>query len=135
MDVANKLLDLFKSLKGGTDGTKNKAGVILAALTGIVALTVIAILSFRAWRMGKKLAKLQHEKDVADEKAEQAVADAMIAESEEEKQAAQAQIEEIRKRLLEIAVATQEAQTTYDQAKESINEIETWEDFDNRGNK
>jgi len=131
MDIVNKLLDLFRSLKGeGKDGKKSKAGIILAALTGAVALTIIGILSFRAWKTGKKLAKLQHEKAVTDEKAEQAVADAMIAESEEEKQAAQAQIEEVRRKLLALAEAMQEAETTYEQAKETIHEIKNWDDFD-----
>ena len=93
MDIVNKLLDVFRSLKStGEDGKKKKGGAILAAVIGSVAAIIIAILSFRAWKTGKKMAKLLHEKAVTDEKAEQAVADAMLAESEAEKQAAQVEI-------------------------------------------
>jgi peptidoglycan hydrolase CwlO-like protein len=129
MDVVNKLLDVFRSLKGNKDA-KKKAGIGMAAIIGAVAAIIIAILSFRAWKTGKKMAKLLHEKAVTDEKAEQAVADAMIAESEAEKQAAQVEIEKIRKKLLEIAVTLQEAEQEYEQAKETIHEIKTWDEFD-----
>jgi biopolymer transport protein ExbB/TolQ len=129
MDVVNKLLDVFRSLKGNKDA-KKKAGVGMAAIIGAVAAIIIAILSFRAWKTGKKMAKLLHEKAVTDEKAEQAIADAMIAESEAEKQAAQVEIDKIRVRLAELAEVMQETEKTYEQAKETIHEIKTWDEFD-----
>jgi len=131
MDVVNKLLDVFRSLKSkGEDGKKKSAGTILALAIGAIAAIIIAILSFRAWKTGKKMAKLLHEKAVTDEKAEQAVADAMLAENEQERLEAQAKIEEIRRRLAVIAESMQEAEQTYEQAKETIHEIKTWDQFD-----
>jgi hypothetical protein len=131
MDVVNKLLDVFRSLKSkGEDGKKKSVGTILALAIGAVAAIIIAILSFRAWKTGKKMAKLLHEKAVTDEKAEQAVTDAMLAENEEEREEAQAKIEAIRKRLVVIAESMQEAEKTYEQAKETIHEIKTWDQFD-----
>ena len=131
MDVVNKLLDVFRSLKSkGEDGKKKSAGTILALAIGAIAAIIIAILSFRAWKTGKKMAKLLHEKAVTDEKAEQAVADAMLAENEQERLEAQAKIEEIRKRLADIAETMQEAEKTYEQTKETIHEIKTWDQFD-----
>jgi len=131
MDVVNKLLDVFRSLKSkGEDGKKKSAGTILALAIGAIAAIIIAILSFRAWKTGKKMAKLLHEKAVTDEKAEQAVADAMLAENEQERLEAQAKIEEIRRRLAAIAESMQEAEQTYEQAKETIHEIKTWDQFE-----
>jgi len=131
MDVVNKLLDVFRSLKSkGEDGKKKSAGTILALAIGAIAAIIIAILSFRVWKTGKKMAKLLHEKAVTDEKAEQAVADAMLAENEQERLEAQAKIEEIRRRLAVIAESMQEAEQTYEQAKETIHEIKTWDQFD-----
>ncbi len=131
MDVVNKLLDVFRSLKSkGEDGKKKSAGTILALAIGAIAAIIIAILSFRAWKTGKKMAKLLHEKAVTDEKAEQAVADAMLAENEKERAEAQAKIEEIRRKLAVIAESMQEAEQTYEQAKETIHEIRTWDQFD-----
>jgi hypothetical protein len=131
MDVVNKLLDVFRSLKSkGEDGKKKSVGTILALAIGAIAAIIIAILSFRAWKTGKKMAKLLHEKAVTDEKAEQAVTDAMLAENEEEREEAQAKIEAIRKRLVVIAESMQEAEKTYEQAKETIHEIKTWDQFD-----
>ena len=131
MDVVNKLLDVFRSLKSkGEDGKKKSAGTILALAIGAIAAIIIAILSFRAWKTGKKMAKLLHEKAVTDEKAEQAVADAMLAENAQERAEAQAKIEAIRKRLADIAETMQEAEKTYEQTKETIHEIKTWDQFD-----
>lgn len=129
MDVVSTLLDVFRSLKGNKDA-KKKAGIGMAAAIGAVAAIIIAILSFRAWKTGKKMAKLLHEKAVTDEKAEQAVADAMLAESEAEKQAAQVEIDKIRVRLAEIAKKMQEAEQAHEEAKDTINEIRSWDDFD-----
>lgn len=131
MDIVNKLLDIFRSLKSkGEDGKKKSAGTILALAIGAIAAIIIAILSFRAWKTGKKMAKLLHEKAVTDEKAEQAVADAMLAENAQERAEAQAKIEAIRKRLADIAETMQEAEKTYEQTKETISEIKDWDQFD-----
>jgi hypothetical protein len=131
MDVVNKLLDVFRSLKGkGEDGKKKSVGTILALAIGAIAAIIIAILSFRAWKTGKKMAKLLHEKAVTDERAEQAIADVILADNEEERAEAQAKIEAIRKRLVVIAESMQEAEKTYEQAKETIHEIKTWDQFD-----
>ena len=129
MDVVNKLLDVFRSLKGDKDG-KKKAGPLIALAIGAVAAIIIAILSFRAWKTGKKMAKLLHEKAVTLEKADQALADVLLAESEADKKAAQVKIDKIRERLVEIAEVMQETEATYEQAKETIHEIKTWDDFD-----
>ena len=131
MDVVNKLLDVFRSLKGkGEDGKKKSVGTILALAIGAVAAIIIAILSFRAWKTGKKMAKLLHEKAVTDEKAEQAITDVILADNEEERAEAEAKIEVIRKRLAVIADSLKEATRTYEQAKETIHEIKTWDQFD-----
>jgi hypothetical protein len=131
MDVVNKLLDVFRSLKSkGEDGKKKSAGTILALAIGAIAALIIAILSFRAWKTGKKMAKLLHEKAVTDEKAEQAITDVILADNEEERAEAEAKIEVIRKRLAVIADSLKEATRTYEQAKETIHEIKTWDQFD-----
>jgi hypothetical protein len=131
MDVVNKLLDVFRSLKSkGEDGKKKSAGTILALAIGAIAALIIAILSFRAWKTGKKMAKLLHEKAVTDERAEQAIADVILADNEEQRAEAEAKIEVIRKRLAVIADSLKEATRTYEQAKETIHEIKTWDQFD-----
>jgi hypothetical protein len=131
MDVVNKLLDVFRSLKSkGEDGKKKSAGTILALAIGAIAALIIAILSFRAWKTGKKMAKLLHEKAVTDEKAEQAITDVILAKNEQERAEAEAKIAVIRKRLAVIADSLQEATQTYEHAKETIHEIKTWDQFD-----
>lgn len=127
--VVDRLLDVFRSLKGGSDG-KKKRGALFAGLAAAVAFIVIGLLSFRAWKTGKKLAALQHEKDVNEEKAEQAKADAKIAESEAEKHVAQKKIEEIEQKIKVVDEALDEAKSIYDQTKETIEEIQTWDEFD-----
>jgi len=132
MDIVNKLLEAFKSLKGSAKegGSKKGKGMLFAGLIGSVAMIIIGILSFRAWKTGKKMAKLLHEKAVTEEKAVQAVTDVQLAKNEEERQVAQAEIEAIRVKLAGIAESLQEAEQTFEQAKETIHEIKTWDELD-----
>jgi len=130
-DTVSKLLDVFRSLKGaGKDSKKKSRGAIFAGLAAAVAMIIIGLLSFRAWKQGKKLAKLLHEKAVTEEKAEQAKADEKISESEAKKQAAIKKILEIQKKIAGVDEAIKVAQTTYDQAKETIHEIKNWDELD-----
>lgn len=132
MDIVNKLLEVFKSLKGSAKegGSKKGRGLAFAGIIASVAMIIIGILSFRAWKTGKKMAKLLHEKAVTEEKADQAITDAQLAENEEERKVAQADIEKIREKLAGIAEAMQEAEKTYEQAKETIHEIRNWDELD-----
>jgi peptidoglycan hydrolase CwlO-like protein len=127
-ELVNKLLDVFRALKKDENGKRRKGVFIGLALS--VAMIIIGLLSFRAWKNGKKMAKLLHEKAVAEEKEIQASADALIADSEEKKKAAAAQAEAIRQKILKINEALQETESVYEQSKETIKEIKTWEEFD-----
>ena len=115
-DMVDTLLGVFKQLKG-EKGDK-KRGWIFGVLAAGVAALIIGLLSWRAHKTGKKLAKLQHEKDVAEEKKEQAKA--------------QDEIDKIDEKIKVIDESLQEAKETYNQAKETIDEIKTWDDFDNK---
>lgn len=127
-NLVNKLLDIFRALKKGEDGKRRKGVFIGLALS--VAMIIIGLLSFRAWKNGKKMAKLLHEKAVAEEKEVQAAANALIADSEEKKKAAAKQVELLRQKILKINEALKETESIYEQSKETITEIKTWEEFD-----
>jgi len=127
-ELVNKLLDIFRALKRDENGKSRKGVFIGLALS--VAMIIIGLLSFRAWKTGKKMAKLLHEKAVAEEKEIQASANALIAESEEKKKAAAEQVELLRQKILKINEQLQETESVYEQSKETIKEIKTWEEFD-----
>jgi len=127
-NVVNKLLDIFRTLKKDEDGKRRKGVFIGLALS--VAMIIIGLLSFRAWKNGKKMAKLLHEKAVAEEKEIQASANALIADSEEKKKAAAEQVELLRQKILKINERLQETESIYEQSKETISEIKSWEEFD-----
>lgn len=127
-ETVDKLLGVFKKLKGEKGG--GKKGWLIGGIAGGIALIIIGILTWRAFRQGKKLAKLLHEKAVAEEKEIQAVANAKIAESEEKRLEAAKKVEEIRQKIITINESMEEAVSIRDQAKETINEIKTWDDFD-----
>lgn len=128
-NLINKLLDIFRTLKSKESDGKGRKGVLIG-LALSVAMIIIGLLSFRAWKNGKKMAKLLHEKAVAEEKEIQASADALIADSEAKKKAAAEQVELLRQKILEINERLQETESIYEQSKETISEIKTWEEFD-----
>lgn len=113
-EVLNTLLDTFKKLKG--EKGKKGIGWIFGIIAGAVAALIIGMLSFRAWKTGKKLAALQHEKDVAEELKEQAKA--------------QEEIDKIDEQIKVIDTSLQEAKETYIKAVETIDQIKNWDDFD-----
>lgn len=128
--IVDKLLGIFKALKGDTSTEGRKKKGIIAAIAGSVALLIIAIVSFRAWKTGKKLAKLLHEKAVNEEKFIQAKVDKKIAISEKAKQAADDKIEDLHFKLVKITEAIQKAEDIFDDSKDMINEIKTWDDLE-----
>ena len=112
-------------------GGKSSAGWIAGLIGIVVALFTIIGFSIRAWRMGRKIAKLQHEKDVAEEKKIQAEADKKVAELEEKKQKTE---EEIRKHQEVIDSSQQKIDNMKKDREATIRKIEealTWEDLDN----
>lgn len=115
-DMVDTLLGVFRKLKG-EKGDK-KRGWIFGVLAAGVAALIIGLLSWRAYRTGKKLAALQHQADVLAEQKEQAKA--------------QSEIDKIDEKIKVIDEALQTSEETYTKAKETIDEIQSWDDFDQK---
>lgn len=133
-DNVDTLLDAFKKLKRASkddEGKTKKTGLIYSVVAGVIAVTIIGLLSFRLWRQGKKIVKLQHEKDVNDELAIQSEKEAILAKNEQERITSQNKVFEIKEKIKEIDENMAEAKENYAQAKEIIHEVKTWDDYDN----
>lgn len=129
-ETVDRLLGVFRKLKGEKGKGGKQRGLIIGGIAAAVAFLIIGLLSWRAFRQGKKLAKLMHEKAVQEELAEQAKANEKIAESEARRLEAVKKVEEIRKKIAGIDEAMKEAESIRDQSKETIDEIKTWDDLD-----
>lgn len=114
-DIVNVLLDSFKKLK--REEGKKGVGWIFGLIAGLISIIVISILSMRARKARKKLAALQHEKDVAEELKIQAKAQELIDKIDEE--------------IKVIDSSLQETKKTYIETIETIDQIKNWDDFDN----
>lgn len=130
----DKLLDIFRSLK--TDGNgKKRTGAIFGFLGGAVALLLIGLLSWRAHRNGKKLAKLLHEKAVNEEKKIRAKNLEKIARSEAKKKEAAERIAEIEKKIEVVDESIKVAKDIRQKTKETIEQIKDWDALDEYLNK
>ena len=127
---------IVDSLMGAVQGYKAKeqsgsgAGWIGAAIAGILGLIGIAIFAFQAWKSGKELAKLKHEKAVREEEEHQAKVDIEIATNEDERQKAIQEADGAGKRIEALELERQRLEGEHREHRERIDAIASWDDVD-----
>lgn len=125
--MMNELLD---KLKATSQNSGNVVGWLIGLLVLVLGTVAVAFLSYQLSKNGKELAKLKHEKDVAEEAKHQAeVASELLFLEERRKLAAEhaAEIEE------EIAVMQEREvafQVERDRLHQVIDRIQSWDDVD-----
>jgi uncharacterized protein HemX len=77
-----KLADWVKSQGPKQQSRSGTSGLIVGALVAGVAMLTLAFMQWRSWRQGQKLAALEHERDVQNQKAEMAKALAKVKDNE-----------------------------------------------------
>lgn len=133
--ITNTLLELMRSLRTGEDDKKRKGGWIAGGVLAAVAMLVIGLLMWKAKRNGKKLAKLLHEKAVAEEKELQASADMILEASEEKKDAAETEALRLRDKIAALDEKILRAHEDRIEATATIAEIKSWDEVDDYLNK
>jgi hypothetical protein len=132
--VEKRLLDELASWVKNQGGQQKDRSAPWSWVTGLliaaIAMLVIGFFYWRAWRQGKKIAKLLHEKDVAKEKALQADVDAKIGRTNLEaakrrRAASKAWLEA--QRLEEELNKARKAET---RTTEEISALKNWRDID-----
>jgi hypothetical protein len=123
-----KILDAVEENKKSE--YNGNSGWISALVAGVLVAIVTAVYGFFAWQRGKELAKLKHEAAVAEEREYQALVDATIAATDEQREAAMQKVAEAEEalRVLRQQELAHRAET-YD-AINKLNLIVSWDDVD-----
>lgn len=102
-------------------------GWVVSVIVSVVVFFILAILSFSAWKSGKKIAELKHKIDVDEEKRIQSVLDTKLAEKEDLKQKLDNEIEIIKVRIEDNKKLINELESTRIKDKEQIDKIQSWD--------
>jgi uncharacterized protein HemX len=115
-----------------TKNPKSKPwGWVLGLIMAVLVFVTLAIAAWQAWKKGKEVAKLKHKIDVNKEKEEQAKANALIAENEEERQTLEKEAEKIRGRIEDSEKKIEKLKEERDRKIIEINEVTDWDGLDN----
>ncbi len=98
---------------------------------GAAAIIAMVLISYKAYFQAKRVAKLLHEKDLAEEKKCRLVVDGVLEENEEKVDKYNAKIvhlDEKLKTLDHVLIATEKK---WQIEKEKVNALENWKDIDN----
>lgn len=105
-------------------------GWVAPVVVGVLVLLMAAFFGFFAWRKGRELAKLKHEKDVADEEALQAAADARLAQDQAERDEAAQRLTDAAQRVQELEERIAESKEKYEETRKQLDRITNWDDVD-----
>ena len=126
----DKVLDVIQTNKTEEKETKGNGGLIGALIAGILVMIITAVFGFIAWRRGKELAKLLHEKAVAEENLHQAGVDATLAKDDTVRAEATTRIEAAQYKIVEIVAQREVLQEEHRAAKQRLDEFTSWDDVD-----
>lgn len=129
----NKVISSLQKVVNDYSKSDNKGtnrGWIGALVVGVFVILLTAVFGFIAWRRGKKLAKLLHEKAVSEEKHHQAQVDAQLAESDEAFNDAISQAVEHQENITRLGQEADELKGQLDDVKKDLDDITSWDDVD-----
>jgi len=131
MISTEKLVEIVRDLQvKQTSKTSGKGNKWIATLVGgLLVIVIISILGFRAWRQGKKLAKLLHERDQVHEDAHQAALDAIMATGDTEIEEAAQTASQLRKRLRDLEFERARIKQEHHDTVNKIQSITSWDDI------
>ena len=102
------------------------AGLVL----GVLTLLVLGWFYFQAWKKGKELAKLKHEKDKLEQHKAVDAALQKVSKNEALVEIFEQNIRELEKEIDKINVSLHTVEEEYNNAKNAINSISSWDDVD-----
>ena len=119
--------DILKALTDS--GSDDSLGWVTKLVILIIGLSVIAVFAWSSWRNGKKLAKLEHERDVLEEEKHQAELDNKLDALERRKEEALADIAAIDDAVASLEDEKRLNDKRHEEALKDIDSIDSWDDI------
>jgi hypothetical protein len=128
MSVLDKVLGSIQDNKEKESvGAGGWLGALIAA---ILVIIVTGIFGFIAWKRGKEMSKLLHEKAIREEEEHQAKVNADLAETDEVRDEAIKVVNEARRDIAVLEVERREIEEAHREVRARIDAITSWDDVD-----
>lgn len=128
--VVERVVDWANS-QGGEQKSRSRPWRWVVGLgIGAVVLFFIAFLTWRAFRQGRELAKLKHERDVGEQNKIRAEKEMLLEANERDISKYNAKVWELRGEIKRIDDGIEAVEEENRRAKESIDALQTWDDVD-----
>ena len=126
------IIDKVSGWVQGQGPKQEKRGKAWSSITGLVigaiALFTVAYISWRAHRQGKKLAKLQHERDVAEQRKITNEVSARVMKNAARAATLRKQAEESKAKIEELDKEIAEIEARRTRNKNEIDAVKNWDD-------
>jgi septal ring factor EnvC (AmiA/AmiB activator) len=136
-DTEKELRSTLDKIAGWVRGQGQKqpqrsaaGGWVTGLVVAAIAMLVVGALYFRAWRQGRKLAKLLHEKDVAEQEVARKKAADRVKLNNEEAMKLEAEIEATEKDIAVLDSELNAASARKTRTDETIDALRNWRDVD-----
>jgi predicted nucleic acid-binding Zn-ribbon protein len=103
---------------------------VTAAIAALLAFIGLAFAAYDAWKKGREIAKLKHEKDVAEEAKQKAEIEVKLTAEAELQKARQLLISNIEKTIVGLEVQIAEAEKERQAIHAKIDQVTSWDDLD-----
>lgn len=129
------MADFTEALRGVIQEQKDKeeegsSSWVGALVVSILVILFTAIMGFVAWRRGREMARLKHERAKAEEEAHQARVAADLAEDATEQADALDQAEQLMGRVEELKRERRRLEEEHAAAMDQLKEVTSWDDID-----
>lgn len=103
---------------------------VTATIAAILAFIGLAFASYDAWKKGREIAKLKHEKDVAEEAKQRAEIEVKLTTETERQKVQQLLIANITKTIVNLKIDIEKAEKERQDIHNKIDKVTNWDDLD-----
>lgn len=124
------ILGIVQKKKEESRAAGTSWGWVTAALAAVLAFIGLAFAAYDAWKKGREIAKLKHEKDLAEETKQKVIAEEKITKEYTKQKSQQILISSLETKIAAINTKIGNAEQQRQNIHSKIDQVTSWADFD-----